>query len=66
MPAKEMDTFKWELNRITRNFTELVHSYEKLDQGEKEYVHHNYPFTSELPELKNLVAKWNDSISSNK
>lgn len=63
MAADEMDTFKWQLNKITRDWTELVHSYEKLDSGEKKNVHQNYPFSSDLTELKNMVAKWNDTVS---
>ncbi|MCA0987740.1 hypothetical protein [Guptibacillus algicola] len=63
MENKEMDTFKWELNRITRDMTEFVHSYEKLDDSQKTSVHSNYPFELDLHELKNALAKWNNTVN---
>lgn len=60
---KELETFKWELNRLTRDMSEFVHSYEKLDHGQKRSVADNYPFSSDLHDLKNMLAKWNETVN---
>ncbi|MGA9290094.1 MAG: hypothetical protein WBV93_17325 [Anaerobacillus sp.] len=60
---KEFDTFKWELNRITRDMTEFVHSYEKLNDSQKNSVAENYPFKSNLHDLKNMLATWNNTVN---
>ncbi|WP_273834575.1 hypothetical protein [Guptibacillus sedimenti] len=60
---KEFETFKWELNRLTRDMTEFVHSYEKLDDGQKRSVSTDYPFKADLHDLKNMLATWNNTVN---
>ncbi|TLS37881.1 hypothetical protein [Pseudalkalibacillus caeni] len=55
--------FRTKLNKITRDWTELVHIYEQMDEREKTFVHENYPFMLGVHEMKNRLSEWNNQVS---